>query len=242
MSESTQPLVLGLVLCLLLWAPALRLLRRTREERLVGLFFLASGVGFGGRLAAVQLDGGVNLWLNGIGHTGLSLACIALYRFTRRVFRPSGSRGRIAEAVGIAASVLTLGLVFATDGIAGERSLSVLAANAARLASYAWSFAEALRYWRMMRRRMAVGLGDPLVANRFGLWSVWMGGLTFMLVVVLLLRITGLALGAGEDQLAVVLPLLRPLLAGVALVSGTAVWLTFFPPRFYLRWLKPSEA
>jgi hypothetical protein len=37
-----------------------------------------------------------------------------------------------------------------------------------------------------------------------------------------------------------VLPLLRLLLASVALVAGTAVWLTFFPPRFYARRLQRS--
>lgn len=207
----------------------------------MGLFFVASGIGFGARVAAVG-DADSSAALNGVGHVGLSLACIALYRFTRVVFRPTDQAARIGEQAGILASIVTLAAVFLTDGLTNEQSLSVLAANAARLSSYAWSLAEALRYWLMMRKRVAIGLADPIVANRFGLWSIWMGGLTLMLGVVLALRLLGLFVGLDSQMLPVilpkVLPVLRLTLASVALVSGTAVWLTFFPPEFYARRLQ----
>ena len=243
MDSDTQALVSGLVLCGLLSLPALRLLRRSGEERLVGLFFLASGIGFGARVAAVG-DTGTSPVLNGLGHLGLSLACIALYRFTRSVFRPGARAGRIAEQTGIVASVVTLVAVLATGGVTNEQSLSVLAANAVRMSSYAWSFGEALRYWSMMQKRVGLGLADPIVSNRFGLWSIWMGGLTLMLGIVLVLRLLGLIFGLQPSMMSIllpqVLPLLRLLLASVALVTGTAVWLTFFPPRFYARRLQRS--
>ena len=47
----SSALAVGALLC----APSLRLLTRSGEERLVGLFFLASGVGFAFRLVAQGL-------------------------------------------------------------------------------------------------------------------------------------------------------------------------------------------
>ena len=32
---------------------------------------------------------------------------------------------------------------------------------------------ESFRYWRMLRRRLRLGLADPVVTNRFLLWAVW---------------------------------------------------------------------
>ena len=52
MPDSLPQLISGMLLCLVLWVPAIRLLPRTRAERLVGWFFLAGGVGFGARIAA----------------------------------------------------------------------------------------------------------------------------------------------------------------------------------------------
>jgi ethanolamine transporter EutH len=96
----------------------------------------------------------------------------------------------------------------------------------------------------MMQKRVGLGLADPIVSNRFGLWSIWMGGLTLMLGIVLVLRLLGLFFGLEPSMMSIilpqVLPLLRLLLASVALVAGTAVWLTFFPPRFYARRLQRS--
>jgi hypothetical protein len=40
---------------------------------------------------------------------------------------------------------------------------------------YAWSLVESLRYRAMMRRRDALGIGDPSVTRRFGLWAVAAG-------------------------------------------------------------------
>ncbi len=238
-----QRLIAGLVLCGLLSLPALRLLGRTGEERWIGIFFLASGIGFGARVAAVSSTG-ISPWLNGLGHAGLSLACVALYRFTRRVFRPTSTAARWAEGCGILASLATFVAVVVGDGLLAERSPSVIAANFVRLCSYAWSFAEALRYWTLMRRRVGLGLADPLVANRFGLWSIWMAGLTSMLGIVLVLRLVGFVAGVTpaevDEAMPQVLQILRGVLATTALVSGVAVWLTFFPPRFYARRLARS--
>jgi hypothetical protein len=32
---------------------------------------------------------------------------------------------------------------------------------------------ESFRYWRMLRRRLRLGLADPVVTNRFLLWGIW---------------------------------------------------------------------
>ena len=39
-------------------------------------------------------------------------------------------------------------------------------------ALYLWTSVESLTWWRRMHRRVALGLADPVVANRFFLWGV----------------------------------------------------------------------
>ena len=39
-----------------------------------------------------------------------------------------------------------------------------------------WGGTESLRYWRLLRKRIALGLADPIVARRFLLWGVALFG------------------------------------------------------------------
>jgi hypothetical protein len=98
------------------------------------------------------------------------------------------------------------------------------------------------RYARLMRRRVGLALADPLVANRFVLWSVWTGALSFAGLVLFAVRSRAFWLQLNGIDPRIAMPAAVPLtaiVAGLAAVSaGVAVWLAFFPPESYRRWLR----
>jgi hypothetical protein len=88
-----------------------------------------------------------------------------------------------------------------------------------RSAALLWLFFESASYARSMRRRLRLGLADPIVANRFVLWAIWTGALALIPLFVLGLRAALAVLGAG---------------GATAVAAG---WLAFFPPASYQRWI-----
>jgi hypothetical protein len=230
---------------LLLAAPALRLARMPgRAERSVAAFFLATAFGLSLRLAAMAdgvTDTPFEYLLNTLGHVGLSAACIALFVFTRTVFRPTERWAQQLQRFGVLASLASLAGLSLDGGFGGaqsEQATSVLVANAIRTASYSWCFIESLLYWRMMRRRVALGLAEPIVANRFGLWCVWTGGLMSCLGLVLLGRIAGAAMGVGLEAAPNAMIVVRAVLLTGIVATMSAIWLSFFPPARYLDWIE----
>jgi hypothetical protein len=87
-----------------------------------------------------------------------------------------------------------------------------------------WGAAESLHYWILMRRRLRLGLADPLVVDRFRLWSIGLGAMS------LLMASTILAPAVGVDPAAPGWVLLESL---AGLVGAVALWLAFFPSRAY---------
>ena len=107
----------------------------------------------------------------------------------------------------------------------------------------AWAFGESLRYWRMMRKRMLLGIGDDVIANRFGLWTIWTGVLLIIPIVILSVRMYVFVTGTGATGSAVGEHMLwaLDLVRGLMLVCGPLVmissWLIFFPPKRYLAYI-----
>jgi hypothetical protein len=86
-----------------------------------------------------------------------------------------------------------------------------------------------------MQRRARVGLGDPVVANRFLLWAIGAGMAGAGSLVGTLV---GLVLGQPLGQL----PVLTLTLSCFGMTSACALWLAFAPPEAYLRWVRRREA
>ena len=234
----------------MLAAPALRLWRSENSaERNIAIFFLASALGLALRLAAVRNGslgagsaGGIESVANTFGHLGLTIACIALFNFTRIVFRPAAAWACWVQRAGSAGAILAFCALFLDHGLVREEATSVLVANSVRAASFAWCFAEALHYWTLMRRRLAMRLADPIVANRFGLWSVWTGCLTATLVFVLAGRIGGALMDVDGSALPAAMPFVRAFILACIGACMTAIWLSFFPPSRYLDWIEKRNA
>jgi hypothetical protein len=211
----------------------------------VATFFLLTALGFACRLRAVSdgvLDRPAEVTINVAGHVALAFACLALFSFTQRAFRPAEGWARTLLRAASVVSVAALALLFVDGGVRREDAPSLLALNALRAGAFGWSFVEATLYWRQMRRRLALGLAEPLVTNRFLLWSIWTGGLALCFAFVLLLRIAGRITGVGAEAAPAVFPLLQAVLGASIFCSAAAVWLCFFPPARYRAWVASRAA
>jgi hypothetical protein len=170
---------------------------------------------------------------------GLSLACSGialLFAFTWRVFRAEALWARLVMlAVSFAMAVLDLGLIHAASQVSALSDILPLTRPWAVgivsmvVLSFAWGGFEALRYFRLLRRRQALGLADPVVTNRFLLWAIadW--------TAVVLCGSVASFLLAGKAVLIDPLALCTVALTGT--VMSVSWYLTFFPPAAYLRYV-----
>jgi hypothetical protein len=212
----------------------LLLARRTRKlpELAMGLNFLVAGfIGYALLVAAESLylfPKSLAGYGSFFGVTGISFGGAFVCLFTQRVFRTN-------SRVALTALVLLSGW-FALSSY-GSWVLNVekeqqgfgvwlgrWGSNVGMFAAYGWSTVESLRYYALMRRRVRIGLADPLVANRFLLWGIG----TLATLLVSLLYIGAQFLGHYEMPASLI-----GISSTLVLASAIAEWLAFFPPRSY---------
>jgi hypothetical protein len=251
MPATARLIAIGLVslALLLLGIRLLGLARRTGKppERWLGFAFLCAGASawllplaaFEGlapeRARALALAAQVGL----TGTVGFLVA------FAWRVFRPVSPWAR-CFALGLLGGNLVAGVAIVASGAALPTGALGMLAVLARSAALLWLFAESTVFASRMRRRVALGLAEPLVANRFLLWSIWTGALALIPLFVLALRSAGaLEVPAPGETLSAAA---RAALAVVGMGGAVAVgagWLAFFPPAAYRRWVasaRPARA
>ena len=95
---------------------------------------------------------------------------------------------------------------------------------------FGWAGAEAFVQYRQARRRMPLGLCDPLVCNRYLLWSLF-GALQVSLSLILLPQYAEYETSNQFTQT------WDTLYGAVEIVSLVMIWLVFFPPVFYRHWI-----
>lgn len=218
----------------LLGARLVRLASASGEhpELLLGLFFLSIGpMGFLPVFAltwAADLRPDHHLVVVGLGATGRTIAVALLTAFTWRVFRPesawaAGLFGAILLllSTGYAHTALVDGFGSASPGSVGWH-LRI----GPRVVAVSWCTIEPLRFYVMARRRVALGLMTPMIANRFLLWSIWGGACLAVLVSAIVAQFVDVGQIANGIR------------AGAGLVAGAAIGLTFFPPSAYARWVE----
>jgi hypothetical protein len=221
----------------------LALARRTggRPELLMGLgLVLICALGYPGSLFSGFGRGSIGevivpLWTVSTSLTQVGIASIWL--FTLAVFRPGVSWARGLTAAGIAVMVASsLGtlavLLTAPDDAPCTESARgwLLVGMLGYAGSFLWTAVEGILQRRMALRRLALGLADPVVANRFLLWGLF--GL--MATGINTMSALGVLLGADPaESLLVLLPM------GVLGAAATALmYLAFFPPPWYVGWLR----
>jgi hypothetical protein len=218
---------------LLLW-------RRTRHkpELLLAGSLIVGGV-FGAVLEASGLASRTladpalvgKLLLSGKCFGVLGLALQGL--FIRLVFRPSAKWATALVSVCVATAALAIiGFHYSGTFVTGDLPTAwVMVELAARLTIPIWLVSESGRYAISMRKRLAIGLGDPMVANRFLLWAI-AGSLG---LVILISSLPPIFLDVQVWEGLLFANLLAFSAAGVG--SACFYWLTFFPPAAYKRWI-----
>ena len=236
-----QPNDLGLLITLAMAGLSARLFRiawrmRSLPELLVGVHFLLAPIAISLSIRVARFDPTHAEAVRATISAFFAISSSSLLLFGWRVFRPglavakAVARGGVLLFAGIWAFELATG-DYATSSRLGLRTLI--------FTPYLWVFAESFYYHRRMRRRLRLGLADAVTTNRFLLFAIWTGGV----VAITLLGLIGAALtqlgGAGvhEQELfsnATILTLTRILTLPVAV----SIWLSFFPPARYCRWLE----
>ena len=228
------------VVALVVGLRLLALAARTRQlpELLMGVGVLGIGpVGLGGIVLALGLAHdapAASRWMAGAASAAIGAAVAAKVLFNWRIYRPTSPVAAGASLAGIAAITATLTAEGLATGFATEAWRGTgwhLGRSALQVGCLLWGASEALVYWGKMRRRVRLGLADPLLANRFLLWAIGAGAAGL-----------GSAIGAGAQLVSGRPPLEQSWVTMSSslhgLVSAVALWLAFVPPAAYRRWVR----
>lgn len=212
---------------------------------------LALGVGFIGMVAAILLLALSGIERGVVADIRFPLLAIALFLlwvahssmccFTWRAFRPAETWAAALTGV-ISASVGSIVIGVWHGVTTADPTVSTLAATSPWLlwvrfpfmVGLIWTGVEAFRQYGMARRRLAMGIGDSVVANRFLLWGL-------VSVFILIDNCAGAVLqaqgrGPGSD------PLSAMILALDGIIGGGLVYLIFMPPQAWLRFVRARAA
>jgi hypothetical protein len=224
---------------LLLW-------RRTRElpELLIGIGVLGIGpVGFGCSVVSALIAErapGLSTAMVALALLAVAVGATAKFVFNWRVYHPESAMVRAVvgfAAFCFAACFLYEGLLHRFSTLS-QPGLSYYLRMTAQVGCLLWGSAEALRYWVLMRRRLRLGIADPVVANRFLLWGIGAGaaGVGSLLGILVQLA-TGLT--------ALEIPAVMASNSAFGFTAAVTMSLAFLPPAAYTRWIRsrcPSVA
>ncbi len=230
-----------------------RLIRRALRgrgapEMLLGLHLLLSlGVGsllLTGVSLTAYADSGVNRdAIARFAVAGNSITIIGLMAalwFNYRVFHAGHRTGLGVAAAGSLMMWAGFAYLVAAGGLEnpGHYGRAYWPLAAAMVLADAWVAAEALRFRAQLRRRLALGLAEPLVVERLGLW-----GYTAIarIGLVLIAPLTS-ALVHSAEQRAAIAPGLLLLSALLILGACIAYWLMLAPTEGYRRWVERRYA
>ncbi len=213
----------------------LRLGQRTGEalERLLGVTFLAMGVSSVLYVLPV-FSRFESRWtpLTFAGRVGYLPAAVMLALFTRLVFRPDTRWG--AWLVWGTAILLVSGVGGSAwggdwEGFSPSNGWFWLDWLGFTL-PFVWAGSEAFAQYRRARRRVRLGLSDPLICNRYLLWALF-GALQTFSCLVLLPQYS-------EYETTSQFTATWDTLYGASIITSLVmIWLVFFPPVLYRRWV-----
>lgn len=210
---------------------------RTRElpELLIGIGVLGIGpVGFGiatvAELARADHPGFARAAM-AVSLVAIGSGVFAKYLFNWRVYHPQRlSLGAIA----LLAGALLVGclVVDVRGGLDSpyRTGPSYLLRTGLQVGCLLWGSVEALIYWQKMRRRLRLGLADPVVTNRFFLWGLGAGAAGIGSLVGVIGQLLSGRLPTESPGL-----MLSSSLHG--LTAAVAMWLAFIPTQAYRRFI-----
>lgn len=212
--------------------------RRLPELSIGAAFLLLGGIGYPLAFAVRNGLGGPEHLssLLALAFAVQDLGCLSMGVATWRTFRPDEPRA--AAACGGIALLMAVGWggQLATGAFSPTPGASLLywVDFAGRVVPYAWATAESWRYYGMLRRRLALGLADPVVTDRFRLWALSASGVTGAFLLFLVATLARVDVSSSLW--------LTTAIAGASALSGVCFWLAFLPPRVYLRRFEAASA
>jgi hypothetical protein len=219
--------------------------RRTggQPERTIGFsLFMLSGLSWP-LLLVVSAPGetAAPILRAALAGAGLSMALgwSGVFLFTLRVFRPGIVWARAFAGVGVGielgaglAAVVRAFTLADASALRSPATPALLLLCTAQVA-YFWSAFEAFHYRALLRRRIPLGLADPLVVDRVGLWgwsSVFAAGASAPAT---------WAVVSGSDPHTTASHLV---IAVCGLVCSATLLLAFLPPAWYVRLVRENAA
>lgn len=151
-------------------------------------------------------------------HTGALLLALG----TAHIFRPGEARARAGVAAIAVVLAVSDALRLRDPGTIPPGALVFWTATLGSAAAYGWSAFEAGRYALLLRRRLRLGIADPAVARRIGLWAAACAAALAMHGISIANRF---AVAEGTH------PVLLAASSGLGLGAASCLWLAFFPPR-----------
>jgi hypothetical protein len=153
------------------------------------------------------------------------VASIALYGAIWQAFSAGTARGARTFGIAVAAIVVAYGMRihggdFATMRVDSDGNLVF---TLARLSLFSWATVEAFHHSAMLKKRMKLGLANPMAANQIQLWGV---AAVFSFFMTLIIGHNSITLHRSplED------PLSTALLMACVFISSGSMWCAFFPP------------
>jgi len=217
----------------------LLLARRTRgrHEQLIGAGMVLIGmIGFPGGIVSGfgRSVGEMNMPVWFISTLITQIGITLIYAFTWQVFRPTARWGRaivVAAALVMLLSLVLTARVFAASS--PDASSQAVARDTVFLGMigycgcFLWSAIEGFIHHRNARRRMALGLADAVVVNRFLLWGFFGVCATGINAT----SFIGNAIGADPAHS----PLVLVPMGVLGAIASVAMYLAFLPPASYLK-------
>jgi hypothetical protein len=205
--------------------------RRTRQlpELLYGIAFVSTGVGqafpqIGQRLIWTE-PGLLATTLDTLFFGVFVVGSLSLWLVTTRVFRPGVAWASRLCWAGCLVTLAAYGLRMLDGDFAAAvtSTRGLLACYVLRLLLFGWVSFEAFRWHALLRKRMALGLADPVATNQILLWGVsgiaaWAASLAITIAIFV----------RGVHPLDW-MPALGVIMASVV-VTGGGMWCAFFPP------------
>jgi hypothetical protein len=104
---------------------------------------------------------------------------------------------------------------------------------AGTISTNAWASFESLRYYGLMRKRLRVGLAEPLEVNRFLLWGFGSGAAAIILLATTLETMVHASLTAAS--ISMIRYITVPLLSLLGVACAGCYLFAFFPAEWYVR-------
>jgi len=231
------------------WTVGVRMLllaRRTRAlpEASLGLMLLClMGIGYPLAIGA-QAEAFLGLagarFCQGLSNAFIDIGFAMLFVFTSRVFRAESRWAGALCVVACGTLVVHWGAaqsaIAELDSMAGAveatRRVALLSLGTG-IVGTVWTAFEAIHYHGLIRRRVAIGLADPVVCNRFLLWGAMGATMTFGALANVYFLETRIDVVSDPRALAVT--------SVVGIAQAALLYLGFSPPARYLRWVTQAS-